>query len=403
MTVKRFAKFIVAATCALASVALGQNAARADGVIWSIPAAAGKPYAQNGGSSGLDFTSWDFKDNYVLNKHATQTRFWSVPMMGLSTVILTGTSSGVDTAVNGYLASAYCDAGAKARLRIYDEAGNAFFFGTQVNCSGFISAGLSPAAVVFPAAKAHTANVEFELPPNAAAYGATAIATGSLFRFLAMAKFLSAWVPAGAVLASLATVVALRASTQRENGRVSAQVASLAASVSRLQQERLSEQAAERRPPREIATAPTPQAPAARAGEAGQDRGAGGASPQADSSAKAGRDRPASIEHKFEDERSGQGPGVAERQQRLEAAIRQSIAKIDADVHSAECRESACRVDATFDSGKTSNAFLELAFLRTDEAGNEVFEHGGVYVPVQEPVGERHRSVFYVLKKPTTN
>lgn len=132
MTVKRFAKFIVAATCALASVALGQNNAHAtDGFIWSIPATTGKPYAQNGFISGLDFTLWVLAENYVRNGHSTQTRSWSVPLMGVSNVILTGTNASVDTLINAYGAVAFCDVGAKARLRVYNESGNAFFFGNQ--------------------------------------------------------------------------------------------------------------------------------------------------------------------------------------------------------------------------------------------------------------------------------
>lgn len=212
-----------------------------------------------------------------------------------------------------------------------------------------------------------------------------------------MTRPLSAWAPAGALLASLATVVAFRVTMQRENGRVSAQVASLAASMSRLQQERPAEQAAERSSLNEIAPDAAPQAHAERAR---QDRTAVGGSPPAASPAKASRNSLATLERRFEEEGSGQDPAGAERQQAIEVTLRETSTKFDATIHSVECRPSACRVDATFDSGKTSNAFLEYAFLRANKDGHELFAHGGVYAPVQEPAGDRHHSVFYVLTKP---
>lgn len=170
-----------------------------------------------------------------------------------------------------------------------------------------------------------------------------------------MAKIALAWGMAVTALTSLTAVVAFRASAQQESGRLSSQVVSPAASVNRPQQGR----------------------------------------------PEVGPGWLASVERRFEEDSPGQGPDVARRQQALEGAIREAITTLDADVHSAECRASACRVDVTFDSGRTSHAFLERAFLRTDEKGDEIFEHGGVYSPVQEPAGARHHSVFYVLKKPT--
>lgn len=184
MTTKLIVKLIATATFALASVTVGQSIAQADGIDLTTPAAAGKPYDQNSGSSGLDFTSWTLKDNYVVNNHPTLTRRWSVPITGVSSMQLSTTVGGgvtlVDTGINDYNPIAYCDAAGKARLRIYDASGNALFLGNQVNCSATgVSLGAVPLFTM--AGTQNSANVEFNLPPNNAAYSVFVAFVGQLF------------------------------------------------------------------------------------------------------------------------------------------------------------------------------------------------------------------------------
>lgn len=168
MTGKTIVKFVAAAASALVAIASGQTIAHADSIAWSVPAAAGKPYAVNNSAAGLNFSTWTFSDNEVQNSHATLTQFWSVPITGLSTIAASLGSTTTVFQATGMNVTAFCEAGSHARLRLYNPSGGDFFTGNSISCAGSSGAFLG-AVTPFTVGKPHTVNVEFELTHGSSA------------------------------------------------------------------------------------------------------------------------------------------------------------------------------------------------------------------------------------------
>jgi hypothetical protein len=206
------------------------------------------------------------------------------------------------------------------------------------------------------------------------------------------------WVVAAAALA--ATAFTASASTRPpRNEDMARQVASLAASVERLQQ-RPSERVVEYHTTREV----TPGAATAEGAPAGSDANVDPAPERADGFDQndvreytSGRG-PHPVERLFEREPTARGRDNEARQRVLDHALARAAAGVDANIHSAECRASTCRVEATFGSIAESNRLIG-GLLTPPADGSDPVEHGGMYAPVQESVGDRHHTVFYLIKK----
>lgn len=195
-----------------------------------------------------------------------------------------------------------------------------------------------------------------------------------------MASKASTWVMAGSAFVALASAAWCGRSGRPAEEQFAERLSRLAASVDRLERQRPAERDPER-PDEEGRVG---------ASASGFDR--------SDIQDFEGGRGPHPIVRRFEREEAG-GRDAEARQGVLEAAVRRASEGLDADVYSAVCRVETCRVEVTFDSMKTSKAFFARAFVGTDDTGKAALEHGGVYAPVQEKAGDRHRSVFYVMKK----
>lgn len=204
--------------------------------------------------------------------------------------------------------------------------------------------------------------------------------------------------PRAAVLVTAAAAVAIaaRSSAQKQPGEdFNQRIALLASSVDQLRHERPTERVIERHTTREVIANKAPTAHEER-DEASQPSGP--FDPK-DVQEYAGGRGPHPVERLFEREPAGRGSEVATRQRALEAVTEQAIEGLDADLHSVECRSSACRIEGTYGSTEASNSFI-MRVLAPNAEGKVAFESGGMYAPVQEALGNRHHTVFYVMKKP---
>jgi hypothetical protein len=207
------------------------------------------------------------------------------------------------------------------------------------------------------------------------------------------------WLAAGpAAGATALAFVAGRAEGRRAEARVVARVAALAASVDRLRQEAPPPRVVEYHTPREVVARPGGADDAPAADERPGEGAAGGPFEEDDVRAYAAGRGPHPIERLFEREVAARAGEPEARRRALVSATSGALAGDD-DVREVECRASSCRVDATFASVEASNDFARRVFLASTE-GPPAFRHGGVMMPVQEASGDRHHTVFYVMRAP---
>lgn len=212
-----------------------------------------------------------------------------------------------------------------------------------------------------------------------------------------MAKSAWAWVAAGVAAASLAFAADSRyGAWRRQSDRLTRETALLAASIERLERAPAPERVVEYHTTRETTAVAEPPAPVA--GDA-QSPDSPGAFDRNDVRDYVNGRAPHPIGRRFERERPESEGEVGRRQRALEATLARALDGLDLDIHSAECRAATCRVEATFGSLEASSHFIDRAFGPAAE-GAPMFEHGGVYVPVHEQVGERFHDVLYVMKAP---